>query len=106
MNADWVTVKEEGVGITDQTYGEAITTLMEAWSVHQKTEGNPTLLKRSNYAPAMWGPPFYHYQYERNAVCIIQSSINTMPPFYHYYKGPMNNASMLLRTTLLLVVLT
>ena len=48
----WVTVRE-GVGITDQTYGEVILTLMEAWSVHSKTEGNPTLLKRSNYAPAM-----------------------------------------------------
>ena len=90
LNADWVTVKEEGVGITDQTYGEAVTTLMEAWSVHQKTEGNPTLLKRNNYAPATWGPPYNLYQYERNAVFgqelesfsqksgIIQSGINTM----------------------------
>ena len=89
LNADWVTVKE-GVGITDQTYGEAVTTLMEAWSVHQKTEGNPTLLKCSNYAPATWGPPYNMYQWERNAVfgqelesfaqksCIIQSGINTM----------------------------
>ena len=63
---------------------------MEAWSVHQKTEGNATLIKRSNYAPAMWGPPYNHYQYERNAVFgqelesfsqksgIIQSGINTM----------------------------
>ena len=68
LNADWVTVKEEGVGITDQTYGEAITTLMEAWSVHQKTEGNATLITRTNYAPGMFGPPTYMYQYERNAV--------------------------------------
>ena len=67
LNADWVNVKEEGVGITDQTYGEAVTTLMEAWSVHQKTEGNPTLLKR-NYAPATWGPLYNLYQYERYAV--------------------------------------
>jgi hypothetical protein len=90
LNADWVTVQEEGVGITDQTYGEAITTLMEAWSVHQKTEGNATLLKRNNYAPGIWGPPFNHFQWERNAVFgqelesfsqksgIIQSGINTM----------------------------
>jgi len=90
LNADWVTVKEEGVGITDQTYGEAITTLMEAWSVHQKTEGNATLLRRDNYAPLMWGQPYNLYSYERNAVFgqelesfsqksgIIQSGINTM----------------------------
>ena len=90
LNADWVTVKEEGVGVTDQTYGEAITTLMEAWSVHQKTEGNATLLRRDNYAPLMWGPPYNLYSYERNAVFgqelesfsqksgIIQSGINTM----------------------------
>ena len=90
LNADWVTVREEGVGITDQTYGEAITTLMEAWLVHQKTEGNPTLLKRNNYAPGCWGSPYNLYSFERNAVFgqelesfsqksgIIQSGVNTM----------------------------
>ena len=53
-------------------------------------EGNHTLLQRTNYAPGVWGPPFNHYVYERNAVFgqelesfpqksgIIQSGINTM----------------------------
>ena len=98
MNADWVTVKEEDVGITDHTYSEAITILMKAWSVHQKTEANPTLLKRNNYAPGMWGSPFYHYQYQRNYPIKHKHHANKLKTLRH------NTVTQVLTTLMHLVV--
>jgi hypothetical protein len=64
---------------------------MEAWSVHHKTDSNPTMFTLENYTPARWhANSFNMYQKEYNAVFgqelesftqksgIIQSGLNTM----------------------------
>jgi hypothetical protein len=92
LNADWVEVSK-GDPVKYDTYSEAIGTLMEAWSVHHKSDGNPTLLTLESYAPARFSnaqTDYGMYQKEYNAVFgqelesftqksgIIQSGINTM----------------------------
>jgi hypothetical protein len=90
LNADWVEVSK-GDSLKFDTYSESIGTLLEAWSVHHKSDGNPTLLTLENYAPARFSDSDYGmYQKEYNAVFgqelesftqksgIIQSGINTM----------------------------
>jgi hypothetical protein len=90
LNADWVEVSK-GDPYKYDTYSESIGTLLEAWSVHHKSDGNPTLLTLENYAPARFSAEDYGmYQKEYNAVFgqelesftqksgIIQSGINTM----------------------------
>jgi hypothetical protein len=90
LNADWVEVSK-GDYTKKDTYSEPIGTLMEAWSVHHKTDSNPTLFTLENYAPARWHKnSFGMYQKEYNAVFgqelesftqksgIIQSGLNTM----------------------------
>jgi hypothetical protein len=90
LNADWVEVGK-GDSVKFDTYSESIGTLLEAWSVHHKSDGNPTLLTLENYAPARFSDSDYGmYQKEYNAVFgqelesftqksgIIQSGINTM----------------------------
>jgi hypothetical protein len=82
LNADWVSISEP--------YGEAVTALMEAWSVHHKTDGNPSLISYASYAPKQWGGDYDHYYFPYNAVFgqemesfsqksgVIQSGVNTM----------------------------
>jgi len=82
LNADWVKIEEP--------YGESMSTLMEAWSVHHKTDGNPSLITYNSYAPLHWGGDYNHWQFAYNAVFgqemesfsqksgIIQSGVNTM----------------------------
>ena len=89
INADAVVV-DNNISGTVQSYSQPIDALMEAWSVHHKTEGNPTLITRDNYAPAYWDPTTGFYVRERDVVFgqelesfsqksgIIQSGINTM----------------------------
>lgn len=91
LNADWVEVSTKGDTTVYNTHSEAVSTLMEAWSVHQKTENSPTLICRENYAPAQWShKDLGFYMREYNAVFghelesfsqksgIIQSGLNTM----------------------------
>ena len=76
---------------TENTYSEAVQTLMEAWAVNHKTDGNPTLLNLDNYCPGRWSENNYGmYVKETDAVFgqelesfsqksgIIQSGLNTM----------------------------
>ena len=49
VNADFIDVTTPN---KYNTYSESISTLMEAWSVHHKTDGLPTLLTLDNYFPA------------------------------------------------------
>ena len=67
LNADWVPVQDQSLGITDQLYSEAITTPMEAWLGHQKTYGNPSLIQWNNYIPLQFGGLFNMYSHKRNA---------------------------------------
>jgi hypothetical protein len=92
INADWTEVCRNDSTRYD-TFSEAVGQLLEAWSVHHKSDGNPTLLTLESYAPARFSnaPSDYRmYQKEYNAVFgqelesftqksgIIQSGINTM----------------------------
>lgn len=88
LNADWVTVQNDAH--TTHTYSEAIGALMEAWSVHHKSDGNPSLITPQSYRPGMWNADTGMYQREYNAVFgqelesfsqksgLIQSGLNTM----------------------------
>ena len=63
---------------------------MEAWSVHHKTDGCPSLIQPSNYCPGRFDPYTGFYQTENTAIfgqelesfneksSIIQSGVNTM----------------------------
>jgi hypothetical protein len=89
LNAD-VTTVDDGLSSTLDTYALPVDALMAAWSVNHKTDGNPSLLTRANYAPAQFDVVTGLYQRERNAIFgqelesfsqksgIIQSGINTM----------------------------
>jgi hypothetical protein len=90
LNADWTQVVADHDGKYN-IYSEATQALMEAWSVHHKSEGSPSLLTPENYSPTKWSRgQFGMYQREYNAVfgqeCesfsqksgIIQSGLNTM----------------------------
>ena len=92
LNADWIDVQPVNPANTHNTYSEAIQNLMEAWSVHHKTDGNPSLLNIENYAPGRWNNAdgIGAFCREYNAVFgqelesfsqkrgIIQSGLNTM----------------------------
>ena len=54
LNTDWINVQPVNPANINNTYSEAIQNLMEAWSVHHKTDGNPSLLNIENYAPGRW----------------------------------------------------
>ena len=87
VNADFVNVTTPN---KHNTYSEAIGALMEAWSVHHKTDGAPTLLTLDNYCPARFDPTKGFWQKETCAIFgqelesfnqksgIIQSGVNTM----------------------------
>lgn len=87
VNADFVNVTTP---TKHNTYSEAIGALMEAWSVHHKTDGAPTLLTLDNYCPARFDPTKGFWQRETCAIFgqelesfnqksgIIQSGVNTM----------------------------
>ena len=63
---------------------------MEAWSVHHKTDGCPSLIQPSNYCPGRFDPYTGFYQTENTAIFgqelesfnqksgIIKSGVNTM----------------------------
>ena len=53
LNADYVTV---GNPNSYDTYFDPIAALMEAWSVHHKNTGMPTLLTMDNDCPARFDP--------------------------------------------------
>ena len=75
-------------------YSESIIALMEAWSVHQKTEGSPTLLTLDNYCPAHFDPTKGYWQHATCAIfgqelenfnqksSIIQSGVNNMQTMF------------------------
>ena len=46
------------------TYSESIGALMEAWSMHHKADGSPTLLTLVNYCPARFDPTKGDWQRE------------------------------------------
>ena len=87
LNADFVNVTNP---YSYNTYSESVSALMEAWSVHHKTDGAPTLLTIENYAPGRYDPVKGYWQRETCAIFgqelesfnqksgIIQSGINTM----------------------------
>ena len=87
LNADWVNVYNP---TGQNTFSESINALMEAWSVHHKTDGCATLIAPSNYCPGRFDPYTGFYQCENTAIFgqelesfnqksgIIQSGVNTM----------------------------
>ena len=87
INADFINVTTPN---RFNTYSESIGALMEAWSVHHKTDGTPTLLTLDNYCPARFDPTKGFWQRETCAIFgqelesfnqksgIIQSGVNTM----------------------------
>jgi len=87
LNADWVNVYNK---TGQNTFSESLYALMEAWSVHHKTDGCPSLITPENYCPGRFDPVTGFYQSENTAIFgqelesfnqksgIIQSGINTM----------------------------
>ena len=72
------------------TYSESIDALMEAWSVHHKTDSASTLLTLNNYCPGCFDSTKGFWQWETCAIFgqelesfnpksgIIQSGVNTV----------------------------
>ena len=87
LSADWITVSDLN---KFNTYSEAVGALMEAWSVHHKTDGHPGLITRESYAPRLVDMNRGKRYREINAVFghelesfsgksgVIQSGISTM----------------------------
>ena len=87
LNADWVNVYNTS---GQNTFSESLYALMEAWSVHHKTSGCPSLITPENYCPGQFDPNTGFYQTENTAIFgqelesfnqksgIIQSGVNTM----------------------------
>jgi hypothetical protein len=87
INADFINVTTPN---RFNTYSEPVGALMEAWSVHHKTDGAPTLLTLDNYCPARFDPTKGFWQRKTCAIfgqelesfnqksSIIQSGVNTM----------------------------
>ena len=65
VNADVINLTSP---IKYSTYSESIGALMEAWSVHHKTYGTPTLLTLDNYCPARFESTKGYWQRETCAI--------------------------------------
>ena len=69
LAVDWVNLDFGSPATTDNTYSEAVQTLMEAWAVNHKTDAYPTLLNLDNYRPGRWSKDNYGmYVKEADAV--------------------------------------
>ena len=88
LNTDWVTIQNNAH--STHTYSKEIGALMEVWSVHHKSDGNPSLITPQSYHPGMWNSDTGVYQPKYNAVFgqeleffsqksrLIQSGLSTM----------------------------
>ena len=92
LNADWANMYNPS---GQNTFSEALHALMEAWSVHHKRDGCPSLITPANCCPGHFDPIIGFYQNQNTAIfgqelesfnkksSIIQSGVNTMQTTFY-----------------------
>ena len=65
LNADWANVYNPS---GQNTFSEALHALMEAWSVHHKRDGCPSLITPANCCPGHFDPITGFYQNQNTAI--------------------------------------